>query len=136
MKIVLISCASRKLPTRAKVRELYTSDLFKKNLKYASQINPDKIFILSAKYGLLDLDDEIEPYNITLNNMKGEEIRLWAEQVLRKLEEIVNLDTDEFVFLAGEKYRRYLVPKIKNYSLPLQGLGIGKQLKWLKENTK
>jgi len=135
-KIVLISCASKKLESKAKAKEIYISPLFKLNMKYALSLKPDKIFILSAKYGLLDLEQEIEPYNLTLNNLKEEEIRLWAEKVLEYLKKQADLNDDEFIFLAGDKYRRYLISKINNYKTPLKGLGIGRQLKFLKENTK
>ena len=67
--------------------------------------------------------------------MKDEEIKKWADKVLEILKKQTDLERDEFVFLAGEKYRKYLIPEIKNYKIPLQGLGIGKQLKFLKENT-
>jgi len=133
-KIVLISCASKKLQHKTKARELYSSSLFKLNLKYAKSLNPNKIFILSAKYGLLDLEKEIEPYNLTLNNMKDDEIKLWADKVIESLSKEADLKSDEFIFLAGEKYRKYLIPNIINYKIPLKGLGIGKQLKFLKEN--
>ena len=135
-KIVLISCASRKLNNKAKTKELYNSVLFKYNLKYAQSLNPDEIFILSAKHGLLSLDDEISPYNETLNTMKDNEIKEWGLKVLEKLRDKIDLRNDEIIFLAGEKYRRYLIPSISNYKIPLQGLGIGKQLKFLKENIK
>ena len=135
MKIVLISCASKKLPGKAKAKELYISPLFKLNLQYAKSLQPDKTFILSAKYGLLDLNEEIEPYNETLNKKTDKEIELWAEKVLEKLKQEADLEKDEFIFLAGEKYRRYLLQEIKNYKIPMQNLGIGRQLKFLKENT-
>lgn len=64
-KIVLIACAKNKMPHRAKAKELYRSSLFKYSLKYAELLNPDKIFILSAKHHLLDLEREIEPYDET-----------------------------------------------------------------------
>lgn len=135
MRIVLISCVSKKLPRKAKAEELYVSPLFKLNLQYAKSLQPDKVFILSAKYGLLDLNDEIEPYNETLNKKSNREIKLWAEKVIGKLKQEADLEKDEFIFLAGEKYRKYLLPKIKNSEIPLQNLGIGKQLKFLKEST-
>jgi hypothetical protein len=135
MRIVLISCASKKLPGKAKARDLYSSSLFKLNLKYAQSLNPDKIFILSAKYGLLSIDEEIEPYNQTLNTMPDEGIKQWASRVIEQLISVSDLEKDEFTFLAGEKYRKYLIPKIKNYKIPLKGLGIGRQLKYLKEKT-
>ncbi len=134
-RIVLISCVSKKLSTKAKAQELYTSSLFKKNLAYAKKQNPDEIFILSAKYGLLTLNKEIEPYDLTLNTMKNSEVKQWAENVLRELKQVSNLDEDEIIFLAGEKYRKFLEPSMKNYRVPLKGLSIGNQLKWLKART-
>lgn len=135
MKIALIACASKKLKKKTAAKELYDSPLFKLSLNYAKK-QADKIFILSAKYMLLDLEQEIEPYELTLNKIKDEEVKLWADKVLEKLKEKADLERDEFIFLAGEKYRKYLIPEIKNYNIPMKGLGIGKQLKFLKENTK
>lgn len=133
-RIVLISCASKKLQIRAKAREIYVSPLFKLGLRYAQSLNPDSIYILSAKYGLLDLEREIEPYEQTLNKMKDEEVKRWAKNVLSELEKVANIRQDEFIFLAGEKYRKYIAPSLANSSVPMKGLGIGKQLKFLKEH--
>lgn len=134
-RIVLISCVSQKLSYREKVRYLYTSTLFKLNLKYAESLKPDEIYVLSAKHGLIDLNQEISPYEQTLNNMPVAEVKEWAEGVLESLSSIATLNEDEFTFLAGDKYRKYLLPHIKNVSLPLKGLRIGEQLKTLKELT-
>jgi len=135
-KIVLISCVSKKLPYKAKARDLYISPLFKMNLEFAKSLNPDKIFILSAKYGLIDLDKEIDPYNKTLNAMHSIEKKEWANNILCDLRKFVDLDKDEFIFLAGENYRKYIIPYLKDYKIPLKGLSIGKQLQYLKNNTK
>lgn len=134
-KIVLISCVSQKLPHRAKAKDLYVSTLFKLNLKYANSLSPDDIYVLSAKHGLLDLEQEIEPYELTLNNMRTAEIREWANHVLRQLKSVASLEETEFIFLAGDKYRKYLLPHIKNALVPLEGLRIGEQLQRLKELT-
>ena len=134
-KIVLISCVSVKLSHKAKAEDLYISPLFKYGLAYAKSLKPDKIYILSAKYGLLGLDEVIEPYNTTLNTMSSSEIKTWSEKVLLKLRVKVNLDADQIIFLAGDNYRKYLISYIKNYTIPLKGLGIGKQLKFLKEHS-
>jgi hypothetical protein len=134
-KIVLISCVSKKSQVKSKAEKLYLSPLFKYNLQYAKSLNPDKIFILSAKYGLVGLNEEIEPYNETLNKMSSDKIKEWAKKVIEKLEKETNLREDEFIILAGEKYRRFLVPYLKNYKIPLQGLRIGKQLQFLKNSS-
>ncbi|MBL7147934.1 MAG: hypothetical protein ISS82_03860 [Nanoarchaeota archaeon] len=135
-KIILISCVSKKLNHKVKARDIYISPLFKMNLKYSKSFNPDKIFILSAKYGLVDLDKEIEPYDKTLNKMSSAEKKLWAENILVDLAKVSDLDKDKFIFLAGENYRKYLIPYIKNYKIPLKGLSIGRQLQYLKKEIK
>lgn len=132
-KIVLISCASKKRPQKLRARELYISDLFRKELLYAQKLAPDQIFVLSAKYGLVGLDEEIEPYDMTLNTMSSREIKRWAEDVIIQLSEKAELRNDQFVFLAGEKYRRYIVPHLAHVEIPLEGLTIGRQLHKLSE---
>ena len=134
-KIVLISCVSQKLPHRAKARDLYVSTLFRLNLKYANSLCPDEIYILSAKHGLLELEREIQPYEQTLNNMRSAEIKEWANNVLQQLRSVTSLEEPEFIFLAGNKYRKYLLPHIKNAEIPLKGMRIGEQLQRLKELT-
>jgi hypothetical protein len=134
-RIVLISCVSQKLPHCAKVRNLYTSALFKLSLKYAEKLAPDEIFVLSAKHGLLKLEQEIEPYEQTLSNMCSKEIKVWANHVIAQISDVCSLEDSEFTFLAGDKYRKYLLTHIGNYELPLKGLRIGEQLQKLKEMT-
>lgn len=134
-KVVLISCVSAKLSRRSKVRDLYISTLFKLNLKYAEKLRPDKIYILSAKHGLLSLNDEISPYNQTLNEMTALEVKSWASEVLRQLRRVSNIENTKYIFLAGDRYRKYLLPALEDYTIPLQGLRIGEQLSKLKELT-
>ena len=134
-RIVLISCVSQKLPHRAKAKDLYISTLFKLNLRYAEKLNPDGVYILSAKYGLLNLEQEINPYEQTLNNMRANEVKWWANQVIEQIKKICVIEETEFVFLAGEKYRKYLLPHLNNVQIPLKGLRIGEQLQMLKTLT-
>lgn len=136
VNIVLISCVSKKLRHKSKAKDLYVSPLFRKNLQYAKSLNPDKIFILSAKYGLLKLDAKIKPYNKTLNKMGINNIKEWANLVLNQLRKLTDLEKDNFTFLAGENYRKFLLPGIKHYEIPMQGLSIGKQLQWLSKGIK
>lgn len=134
-KYVLIACCKQKANIMSKASDLYISDLFKKSMAYAKTLLPDNIFILSAKYGLLELDRVVEPYDETLNNKSANERKAWAKKVLDDLRKATDLKNDEYIFLAGNKYREYLLPEIENYYIPLKGLGIGPQKRWLKENT-
>ena len=133
--IILISCVSKKLPHKAKAKDIYISTLFKLNKEYAELLSPDKIFILSAEHGLLDMEKEIEPYDKTLNNMPAKDLKKWANKVIEQLKEIVSLNEFEFTFLAGDKYRKYLLPHLSGseIKIPLEGLPIGKQLQELKK---
>jgi hypothetical protein len=131
-RVVLISCASKKLPTPAKARDLYISPLFRLNLAYAESLKPEAIFILSAKHGLVPLEKKLAPYNETLNTKKDAAIKAWAKKVCRQLGTRTNVGSDEFILLAGERYRRHLLPFLKHSKTPLQGLGLGKQLQFLK----
>jgi len=130
-KIVLISCVSEKLTYRAKAKNLYISPLFTKNLSYAHSMHPDAIYVLSSKYGLIDLEKEIDPYNLTLNTLSAGEIKAWANHVLQQLSQVSDLQNDHFIFLAGMNYRKYLLPSIPSYEVPMEGLKIGKQLQFL-----
>lgn len=71
---VFISCSKSKLDKPCKAQEMYSpSDIFTKRFTYARKVTSrDKIFILSAKYGLLRLDDVIEPYELFLNDQSAE----------------------------------------------------------------
>jgi len=134
--IVLISCVSKKLDRKSTAENIYTSPLFKKNLTYAKSLKPKEIYILSAEHGLLKLTDVIEPYDKTLNNMRSNEIKEWSEKVINQLKSLTDLRNDEFTFLAGEKYRKFLIPELNNVKIPMKGLKIGKQLQWLtKQNN-
>ena len=134
--IALVACVSKKKSHPFPARDLYISDWFIKASAYADH-NSDQWFILSAKYGLLDPDSVIEPYDETLNNMPIKSRRTWASKALERL--IPKLeDDDQVVFLAGMKYREFLVPPLRSrgfhVEIPMEGLRIGEQLSWLSKH--
>lgn len=131
-KIVLISCVSKKQSVTSRADEMYISSLFKLNLQLAKKLRPDYIFILSAKYGLITLEDIIEPYDLTLNKMSKIDRINWAKKVLNELQQQTNLQKDHFIILAGNRYREYLIQHFNSYEVPMEGLKIGQQLQFLK----
>ncbi len=131
-KVVLLSCGKSKLNHASPASALYVGDLFKKSLAYAESLRPDAIFILSAKHGLLELDQVIEPYEMTLNKMKKEDRLKWSQGVLSRLFQTTDFRDSEYVFLTGAKYRENLVPHLHRVSVPMEGMSFGQQLGWLK----
>src|SRR4051794_13170880 len=107
MKIGLVACGKTKLPVAALAQDLYQGALFKKASAYCERTY-DRWFILSAKYGLLDPDRVIEPYDRTLKTMTREERVGWAAKVLEQIA-AVNLPDATYFFHAGQRYREFLV---------------------------
>lgn len=134
--IYLVSCVSIKQENEAQAEDLYVSDWFKKAKAYAKS-NTDSWFILSAKYGLVHPSEVIQPYELTLNKMLKAERTKWSQTVL---EELLTKTSpgDHLVFLAGSHYREFLIPALSKAGytteVPLANMGIGEQLRWLKNN--
>lgn len=131
MKIALIGCVKQKANKPQKARELYISPLFVKSLEYAEKINVDKIYVLSAKYGLVPIDKVIEPYEKTLNNMKKNERVEWANEVLSELSKVSDIMKDEYYILAGKNYYENIYKRLKNVKIVMEGLQLGQRLQFL-----
>jgi hypothetical protein len=130
LRIALISCTSRKKAYKCPARDLY-SESPRFRLAYAlAKLVADKIFILSAKYGLVPEDMIIEPYNETLKDKSAQERRAWGDMVLNELRKVSDLERDEFIVLAGEVYQENLLPHLVHFWLPLKGK---RQGEWIPE---
>ena len=77
----------------------------------------------------------IGAYNVTLNEMNAAERRAWGERVRAALRRYCQ-GGDRVIILAGQRYREQLEPALREWGcrieVPMQGLGIGEQLAWLK----
>ena len=134
MNIAFISCVKNKLKGEHKAKDLYVSDFFKKSINYCLT-KYDKVCILSAKYGLLELDTIIKDYDMTLNDFSKSEKIKWSEMVYEQMKTNIN-ENDNLYFYVGNNYREYLLPLLTNKcSVPLEGMGIGQQLQYFKNNT-
>jgi hypothetical protein len=65
--LIIVSCGSAKVDYKTQARHLYVGGLFTLALKYAlTQVDEKQIRIMSAKHGLLKLDDLVEPYKLRM----------------------------------------------------------------------
>lgn len=112
-------------------KDMYISPLFKKAYQYALKFVPeDKIYILSAKYGLIHSSQMIDPYEKTLNAERDKERKVWAYNVVQQMKaKGIPLDAS-IMLLGGVNYTKYLSMVLKNASCPLKGLSMGKTLQW------
>ena len=129
---VFLSCTKEKENKRCKAREMYMpSSLFSKSYEYAKSLNPDKIYILSAKHHLLPLSREIAPYNVTLNNVGVEERKEWTEEVLKQMKKAGIDFNAKTYFFCGENYIEFLKDHFPNSKSMYAGKGIGEIMHWL-----
>lgn len=140
-RLALIGCSKEKVEIPTRARHLYQGQLFRKSLHYAARF--DATAILSAKHGLLYLDEVIEPYDLSMRSLTRAQKLAWGQRVDGQLRGgkcgtgPIYLPSEwQLIFLCGEEY----VAPIEAtrtawaYERPLAGLGgIGGQLRWLNQ---
>ena len=91
--------------------------------------------ILSAKYGLLDPEKVVAPYDVALADLPANARREWGERVVEALQaRFGSLTGMTFELHAGTAYRAAITPKLHELGAkveqPLVGLPMGRQLGW------
>lgn len=133
MVVSFVACCKLKSNEKTTAEKMYISPLFKLSLKYAKE-HSDIVFILSAKYGLLALNDIIKPYNETLNTKTDDEINEWSRGIIKSIKHL-GLEKSKFFYLCGNNYKKYLEKKLPGKD-PMKGLSLGFRLQWLKNHIK
>lgn len=133
--IGLVSCSSLKMGGAARARDFYASPLFRASLAYAES-HCERTYVLSAKHGLVGLDDEIEPYNLALTQLRAFERVIWAHRVAIQLVAREGADRSlRVMFLAGREYVDPIIAAIRPLRWitvdPMHGMQIGERLSWL-----
>lgn len=132
--VALVSCVKSKQTKPTAAQDLYSSPLFRGMRTYAEAVS-DRWFILSAKHGLLEPEQVIEPYELTLNRLGKQERARWASAIADAVERLVPADT-RLVVLAGAAYVADLEPLLRRrytVDVPMRGLKLGNRLRWLRE---
>lgn len=132
--IGLVSCSQQKLSHSAPARELYCSPLFKLSLKYAESLC-ETTYVLSAKHGLVELDQVLDPYDMPLGKMSKQMRNAWGCRVASSI--FQRHKEGQFLLLAGVDYMLALRygTRHENQSRiedPLKGMMIGERLSLLK----
>lgn len=129
----LISCTKSKAGHRDRAQDLYTSPLFRKSL-LLTRLWQIPFSVLSAKYGLVDSDEEIDPYEQTLKGATPQVKSEWAANIDPQIRKLGN---KHFIVLAGDDYFSPLQKEARNhpidYYAPMAGLSLGSRLSFLNE---
>lgn len=95
MRVLVLACSATKLDHAARAFEIYQGAMFRKGLEY-SQREGLWTMILSAKYGLINWDHWVEPYD---QKMAGNYFGPWPEL--------------EGLYLGGSLYFAHAPKKLK-----------------------
>lgn len=146
--IYLVGCGASKLDRPARARELYTGSLFVAARRYV-ELQAATWLILSAKHGVVDPRQRLEPYEQKLPK-RGEDLLYWAKGcasgALYKTSRWVDRergipdntpDPRRFIFLCGVEYARPVAEWLTRFGYPseqpLEGLQLGERLRWFKK---
>jgi hypothetical protein len=138
-RVVLLGCVKLKLEHRAPAKDLYVSPLWNGRRAYAEAAGCPWL-ILSAKYGLLDPEQTIAPYDIALADLSTSARRAWGDEVVIALQaRFGSLEGMTFEVHAGSAYRTAIAPRLRELGAgieqPLGGLTMGRQLSWYQRHT-
>lgn len=104
--LVITSCSAKKRRISKPIRaiDLYQGDFFKKVKKFAF-LNQFALNIISAKYGLITSDKEINYYNVKIKN--DNDIENLKPYVIPKLNSLMN-NYDKILLLMGKDYKKII----------------------------
>ena len=95
-------------------------------------------YVVSALYGLVQPDRELDPYDFTLKQLRTRERESWAHLVVAaELTKYVSRGSHA-ILLMPKLYRRYIETELIKASItfenPVEHLAIGQQIRWLKQS--
>ncbi len=132
-----MGCGKSKLSRAAPARALYAPPkglLFKASLEVAEKLHP-RVHVLSAKYGLVALEQMLEPYELSIRQLTPEQQDAWGLSVVESLALNYPGCLLELHAYASKPYlvpiRRHL-PSGWKVVEPMRGLEQGERLGWLK----
>lgn len=131
----LVGCGKVKRATKAKARALYTSPAFRMALQIAEH-RCDETLILSAEHGVVELDQEIEPYDKTLAKMPKPERQAWIAKVQASLKRRFEARRVRYLVLAGAAYAAAVTGIGSDVEEPMRGMGTGQRMAWLSQQTR
>jgi hypothetical protein len=141
--VYLVSCCGEKLQHPAPARDLYVSQLFKLARAYVESTG-ERWVILSALWGMVLPDQVVEPYDRRMPTTRASRA-MWGNMTAHQLLDLAAGEPTRFVSLCGSDYTNPLgalegtmrlsiyYPTGHRIEYPLDGLGIGKRLRWLKD---
>lgn len=117
-ELAVIPCGAAKRPGNHPARQLYTGSYFRAGLRWAIAIRADRILILSAKHGLVELDQRLDTYDLTF----GQPGAVTVDDVAAQARQFGLLDATPVVCAGGKRYRGIVRKIWPHATSPVDGL--------------
>ena len=131
--IVIIPCSGRKKNTIQLAKDLYIGPYYKLAKQAALALRPMQWFILSAKYGIVNPNQQIGPYDLLM----GSPGSVTEEKMMEQAQEFRIANKENVVLICPSRYTQPLLSIWPNAQTPLKGVGgIGFQFAKMKEIAK
>jgi uncharacterized HhH-GPD family protein len=132
--VIILGCVSTKRPVPSKAKDLYNSPLWLKRRRYAESSGKPWV-VFSAKHGIIDPNDVIEPYDVAMSSLPVADLRAKGRQAVEQLERLTgSLRGKVFEIHAGASYAKAIASPLAGRGGVLQnrleGLQFGYQLQW------
>ncbi len=140
-EVLLLGCVKSKRGSPSPAKDMYVSALWNGRRSLAESRGL-RWKILSAKHGLLDPDEMIEPYDVALAGQSQVERQAWSNRVFSQLlDEFEDLEGMVFEIHAGWAYSESgLSTSLRAVGArvirPLEGLLLGEQLAWYQDRSR
>ena len=122
--VVVVPCGGRKRTRPVPAGAMYVGSYHQACRRYARRIGADRVLVLSARHGLVELHERIEPYELRMGRpgcVGVETLRLQAERL--------GIRHAAVVVVGGREYVERAVAVWPDALAPLRGCrGIGEQL--------
>lgn len=132
-RLLIVESVTKKRSARGPAKTVYDSRLWTARRRYAEASGLPWL-ILSARHGLLDPDEVIEPYDLKLGDVDPGAFRRMAEQAIRQLDARWPLDGLVVEAHVREEYAAPLAGALADRGgrlvQPLRDLGVCGQLGW------
>jgi hypothetical protein len=137
-QLILVGSVTTLAASKQRAADLYESQWFRAARAYA-EATGESWAILSAAHGLLDPQEIVAPYELAFAGAPREVQQRWAYRVFRQIELWQPRRVAQVHLIAGRAFCAALQPVLEAAGYvcraPMHGLGIGRQLQWLKQQT-
>lgn len=130
--VAIIPCTSQKSEVPGPARDVWTGHHFQLVLAHTEMFY-DRVLVMSYKYGLIDPDYEIEPYDIDIKLVKAAQKLRWWFNLRVDIRALCEWSPLLVAMYTGDVERDRIIREfvrngVRQVILPFEGLSVGKRM--------